>query len=48
MPTYDDLRPKVDFKDKDYTQIFPAMTSAEKQRTIRKFIELRTGLSIGH
>lgn len=44
MPDYSDLRPPEDFKKKDYTQVFPEMTPAEKKRTIQNLLRLRQGL----
>jgi len=49
MPVYNDLRPKKDFKEKDYALVFPDWhepdeNRAEKKRTIENLLALRQGL----
>ena len=44
MPSYSDLRPPEDFKERDYELVFPLMTSEEKVRTIENLLILRAGL----
>jgi len=45
VPSYNDLRPAVDLKKKDYALVFPQMKVAEKKRTIKNLLRLRAGLS---
>lgn len=44
MPTYNDLRPDDDHQKKDYALVFPAMTVAEKKRTLGNLLALRAAL----
>lgn len=44
MLFYSDLRPKSDFEDRDYTQIFPKMKINEKKRAIDGILRLKTAL----
>ncbi len=44
MPFYNDLRPATDFEDRDFEQVFPGMTKAEKLRTLNGLKELRSML----
>lgn len=44
MPWYNDLRPIDDANKQNYSLIFPAMTKAEKIRTIQNIIALRESL----
>jgi len=44
MPFYNDLRPDDDFIYRDYLQVFPNMSDAEKKRCIEGLLRLKTGL----
>ena len=44
MPFYNDLRPQSDYKQRDYSLVFPGMTTCEKIRTITNLIRLKSGL----
>lgn len=45
MPSYNDLRPELDFEDKDFELVFPGGLSPEvKKRTIEYLLKLRKGL----
>ncbi len=44
MPWYNNLRPKVDYKTKDYSLIFPKLTNQDRKRIISNLMNLRKGL----
>ena len=45
MPSYSDLRPQEDFKERDYEVVFPnQMDKEQKMRTIQNLLILREGL----
>jgi len=46
MPSYNDLRPEGDFKQRDYELVFPQLQKqkAVKKRTLRNLLELKRGL----
>lgn len=45
MPWYNDLRPASDHNQQNYALIFPKMTKAEKKRTIKNLLTLRSDLT---